>query len=253
MSNEGGFRSNTPVERIDADAVCERCGSVNPEDTLLCKTCGNNLRDQRARRMGVGLPLDTAEGKPSRVAMLKGIGVAAVIIVLLLLAINVGRIEDYMVRAQTSRSGDMTAYWSGAFGREFSKMAQELKSKPSTPEERDAAMRQPAAGDTYEGRYVLAQKGSIRELPIGDAIVRKEGDAFRFVAVFDGSEAELRGEGLLEGQTRIAARDTAAVYVDGAYYPASGFAQPTANGSLECLGLCKLSEDSYSAVAYRIP
>lgn len=253
MSNEGGFRSGTPVERIDADAVCERCGSVNPEDTLLCKTCGNNLRDQRAQRMGVGLPLDTGEAKPSRSGMIKGIGAAAGLLVLLLVAINIGRIEDYMVRAQTSHSGDVTSFWSGALGREYGKMAEELRAKPSTPEERDAAMRQPATSDTYEGRYVLAQKGSVRELPIGDAMVRKEGDTFRFVAVFDGSEAELRGEGLLEMQTRVAARETAAVLLDGTYYPASGFAQPAANGSFECLGLCKLSEDSYSAVAYRMP
>ena len=33
------------VEHLDADAVCEPCGNVNPEGTLLCKTCGNNLRD----------------------------------------------------------------------------------------------------------------------------------------------------------------------------------------------------------------
>ena len=253
MSNEGGFRTNTPVERIDADAVCERCGSVNPEDTLLCKTCGNNLRDQRARRIGAGLALDTGEGKPSRSAMFKGIAALVGLLVLLFVAINIGRIENYMVRAQTARSGDVRSYWSGALGREFNKMSEELKAKPTTPEERDAVMRQPATGDTYEGRYVLAQKGSIRELPIGDAIIRKEGDTFRFVAVFDGSEAELRGEGLLEMQTRIAARDTAAVYLDGTYYPASGFAQPTENGAFECLGLCEISEDSYSAVAYRVP
>jgi hypothetical protein len=253
MSNEGGFRNSAPVERIDADAVCERCGSVNPEDTLLCKTCGNNLRDQRARRIGAGLAVDTGEGTPSRAALFKGIAAAVGLLVLLLVAINIGRIEDYMVRAQSARSGDVTAYWSGALGREFNKLAQELKEKPSTPEEREAVMRQPSAGDTYEGRYVLAQKGSIRELPMGDAIIRKAGDTFRFVAIFDGSQAELRGEGLLEMQTRIASRDTAAVYLDGTYYPASGFAQPAANGALECLGLCEIGPDSYSAVAYRIP
>ena len=42
------------VEHLDADAVCEACDTVNPEGTLLCKTCGNNLRDQRARRMKAG-------------------------------------------------------------------------------------------------------------------------------------------------------------------------------------------------------
>ena len=43
-------------ERLDADAVCGSCGTVNPEDTLLCKSCGNNLRDQRQTRIAVDGP-----------------------------------------------------------------------------------------------------------------------------------------------------------------------------------------------------
>ena len=251
--SDGGFRLNTPIERIDADAVCERCGSVNPEDTLLCKTCGNNLRDQRARRMAPDQVMETADLKPSRAAWVKGILGAIGIVLLICIAINAGRIEDYMVEAQTTKLGDATVFWSGAQGREFGKLAKELKSNPITPEERDLALKQPASADTYDGRYVLAQRSALREVPVGQAIVRKEGDALRFVAVFDGSEAELRGEATLEGPTRVAARDTAGVYVNGEYYGASGFAQVLQTGGFECLGLCDVSDESYSAIAYRVP
>ncbi|MCX5757207.1 MAG: hypothetical protein NTU83_01615, partial [Candidatus Hydrogenedentes bacterium] len=48
---EEGPQPQVDIERIDADAVCEKCGTVNPEETLLCKTCGNNLRDQRLHRV----------------------------------------------------------------------------------------------------------------------------------------------------------------------------------------------------------
>ena len=45
------------AERVDADAVCARCGAVNPEDSLLCKVCGNFLRDLRGRRLAVYEPV----------------------------------------------------------------------------------------------------------------------------------------------------------------------------------------------------
>jgi len=45
-------------EGIEADAVCAQCGSANPEGTLICKTCGNNLRDQRMLRITADQLLD---------------------------------------------------------------------------------------------------------------------------------------------------------------------------------------------------
>ena len=45
-------------EGIEADAVCAQCGSANPEGTLICKTCGNNLRDQRLMRIAADQILD---------------------------------------------------------------------------------------------------------------------------------------------------------------------------------------------------
>jgi len=251
--SEGGLRSNTPSERMDADAVCERCDTVNPEDTLLCKTCGNNLRDQRARRLALEQAMEAVNAGPSRAAWARGLLLVFGILVLIWIAINAGRIEDFMVAAQTTKLGDATLFWSGAKGREFDKLAEELKSNPITSEEREVAQKQPASTEIYEGRYVLVQQGHLRQTPVGEAIVRKEGGAFRIVAVFDRSAAQLRGEAKLEGPARIAARDTAGVYQNGEYYGASGFAQPAETGGFECLGLCDLSDETYSAMAYRVP
>ncbi len=252
--SEGGFRQNIPVERIDADAVCERCGSVNPEDTLLCKTCGNNLRDQRARRMAPDAALDIGEVKPSRGVYVRGLLAVLGILVLIWFAVNASRIEDFMVQAQTAKTGDATSYWNGPQSKEFDKLAKELAASPITPEEREQAMKQPAAvSDSYDGRYVLTQKGQLREIPVGQAIVRQEGETIRFVAVLERTGGELRGEAKPEGAARIAARDTAGYLLNGQYYGASGFAAPVATGGLECLGLCDIAEDAFSGNAYRVP
>ena len=52
MSDEGPG-ADIPIQRLEADAVCEQCGTVNPEDTLLCKKCGTVinvfLNDRNAR------------------------------------------------------------------------------------------------------------------------------------------------------------------------------------------------------------
>ena len=252
MSN-GGVRPSVSMERLDADAVCEKCGTVNPEETLICKTCGNNLRDQRARRVLLE-QVDEAEG-PSlwggvwvgRLAVIFGI------LILIWVAINLTNIEDFMVGAQTTTLGDARVFWSGAREQAFDKLAAELKANPVTPQEVELALSRPAPTDTYDGRYVLVPRGQLQRMPVGQAIVKTEGATVRFIAQFNGVAAELRGEAKSEGPARLAARDTAGVYSNGDYYGASGFAQTAESGGFECLGLCDLSDETYSAIAYRIP
>ena len=58
---------------IDADTVCEKCATVNPEETLLCKSCGNNLRDQRIERMARGGAIELGDVGESKFRILTGV------------------------------------------------------------------------------------------------------------------------------------------------------------------------------------
>ena len=67
---------------LDADAVCGACGTVNPEGTLICKQCGNNLRDQRHQRMHAAdaeIGVDTAQSRRRIIDI--GLGVFGILVV----------------------------------------------------------------------------------------------------------------------------------------------------------------------------
>ena len=88
------------VERIDADAVCIKCGTVNPEDTFLCKVCGNNLREQRARRVSGATEVDIDAFEDSRSQWLRRALLAMAILYVVWVAINVSNnnIEEWLLR-----------------------------------------------------------------------------------------------------------------------------------------------------------
>jgi hypothetical protein len=76
-------------EYIDADAVCEQCSTVNPAGTLLCKTCGNNLRDQRMRRLAADEGMEAVHASDRPIRMLTGLLVVLGLLAILWAAINV--------------------------------------------------------------------------------------------------------------------------------------------------------------------
>jgi ribosomal protein L40E len=258
MKGVNGMTEDNPqpevtVERIDADAVCERCGAVSPEETLLCKTCGNNLRDQRARRIAGDRGFEPGALAPERRSWIgKGLVVLGILLIIWV-AINLERIEDLLAGTQTTSIADAKVYWSGPNSAFFEELHEDLKANPLTPQEIDSALRTPVKGNGYEGRYVLFQPNALRQVPIGEAVVRQQGDGIVFVAVLSRSDIEFRGEARFEGSVRIAARDSAGVKAGNRYYGASGFARPLDMGGFECFGLSDLNDDNYSVLAYRVP
>lgn len=237
-------------ERIDADAVCAQCGSVNPEDTLLCKTCGNNLRDQRVQRVHSEGAIDDGSDA-RRFSWLTKVLSALGTLLILFVAINFGRIERAMTNASALNIGDPRVFWKGETSVPLQELATELKSNPVTPQETQVALEHRSMGETVDGRYVLVERE--QDTPVGQAIVRIQDNTYYFVAFLSNDSVEVRGCGYLEGGARIASRDKCAVQLKDDRYLASGFAQRVTDGGFECFGLSHSDNQSYAVLAYRIP
>lgn len=251
--SSGDIHADGPVERIDADAVCIECGAVNPEGTLLCKTCGNNLRDQRNLRFGAEAVAEGMAAVGERPAWLTSGFAILGILVVLCVAINAGRIVDVMMDVQSPDTSDIEDFWSGPRSAVFDKLAEELQYNPISVEESELAMEQPDVSGVYEGRYVLLRPEAAFRRIMGQAHVRQSGEKLQFVALLDRGQVELRGEARLEGENRIAARDSAGILKRDEYYAADGFAQPMETGGYECFGLSEYDTGSYSVLAFRVP
>ncbi|HOJ68818.1 MAG TPA: hypothetical protein PLH06_08470, partial [Candidatus Hydrogenedentes bacterium] len=86
---------------LDADAVCAQCGMVNPEGTLLCKNCGNNLRDQRMLRLQADEALQGREtaAEQRNTFLRNALGVLGVL-VLLYLGLNASSLMNLLTSPQ---------------------------------------------------------------------------------------------------------------------------------------------------------
>jgi len=258
MSSE--WQTSGPVEKIDADAVCARCGSVNPEETLLCKTCGNNLRDQRARRVAGELQGEIVASTGSRVSWVRA-GLAVIgLLVIVWTGINADNIGGWLESSQAEQLGDPEIYWDGPNSRTLDAMAAAINAAPLTQADALRAQQTPSPDTGFEGKYALFHDSSaFGRILIGQAAVKQQGDSFLFVAILSNGHAELRGEARVEetrgeGKKRLAARETAGLKIRDMYFGASGFAQISETGGFTCLGLSDYNaDDSYSAMAYRLP
>lgn len=169
------------MERVDADAVCARCGSINPEDTLICKVCGNNLRDQRVARLAHGQIVEALPETVERRRYLSGFLALIGGAIILGALFNLGRIEDGLVELLAGSSGPQLGLWSGEDGQMLTSLAAELTTRPLTDEEIQEAMLSPLVVEDYSGRYVLAIRDeSDGLLPVGEAMVRHEDETYYF-------------------------------------------------------------------------
>jgi len=254
MTNEDPLL-NAAMERIDADAVCAACGNVNPDGALICKVCGNNLRDQRMRRVRGEDGAEVVIAEPGRASWVgKGV-VAFGLLLLLWTGLNLGRVAEMLAGGPGGGFGDAEALWSGSDGRAYDALLEELEANPISDEESDLAQEQPVFDGTYDGRYVLVAESPAfgYTSSVGQAITRQEGTKLRFVALLTQRDIEVRGEAEFETEARIAARDMAATKIRDRYYRVSGFARANPDGGFECFGLSDHDEESYSVWAYRVP
>lgn len=255
----GISQPEVPGHRLDADAFCVVCSSVNPEGTLICKTCGNNLRDQKAQRVAGTLAVDVNLLEPERTAWLPKALVVLAILLVLWTATNLGHIEEWLVGAQAAEQAGGQIYWEGSNSAILDEMAQELAANPLTKEEvetarsamQETAEAAPPAG-SYDGHYVLLRTGGIPG-EYGEALVRQVDDErVLFVARVNRGKAEVRGEGFFQGGSRIDALQTAGLMINGRSFGAQGFATYGGNTWYTCYGASDLSDASYSAIALRV-
>jgi ribosomal protein L40E len=222
------------AERVDADAVCARCGAVNPEDTLLCKVCGNNLRDQRARRLAVEQPVeppvDTVERRKWVSATLAVLGLLVVLWVML----NADNIARGLVGAIVEDRTFTLGLWSGEKGEKLNELARALDAAAPALEQQMLAIREPLVIRGLDGVYVLAQEsgnGGVR--PVGTGIVRQEGDEYYFVGRTE--FMEYRGTGRVNDSGFFVVDWGFAGYREGAKeYEVRGAAELLEDGGAAC-------------------
>lgn len=247
--------SEDTFEHIDADAVCEQCSTVNPAGTLLCKTCGNNLRDQRMRRLAADEGMDVVHisDRPRRV--LTGLLVVFGLLAVVWAAINVynGNIEEWLTRristTQTPESINPDRFWSGGDASLYDAMAAELRENPVTDEE--AALTSPAAdvSEGLDGRYVIRSSDGSRI--VGSALVRTQGDAVYFVAEL-GRAVELRGR-VPAGNDEQYEAEQVGVAWGNSVLDAYGVARPQPDGTYLCAGMVSnANNQTYTASAFKV-
>jgi hypothetical protein len=244
-------------EGLEADAVCQQCGTVNPEGTLICKTCGNNLRDQRLLRMQADQIMEAEnEGGERSVFLLRAVSVLGILL-LLWFGLNVGRITNMLTSAgpdyeENTVIANPRTLWSSASDAVFKPMQDALAANIPTASEAESARmnlistsnRTVASGD-----YVIFERLGTTLRYAGAATVAVNGDIWRYTAsLLDG--VEIRGEAsILEGILTAQWEQAGALYENN-YYAITGTALPRPDGSITLNGESSHNTQLFSAVAY---
>lgn len=239
------------IEHLDADAVCEPCGTVNPEGTLLCKTCGNNLRDQRQRRIAAGGVVNLeALQEPPTPWLGRGIVTLGILLVLwVVINVSNGNIERYLVGADRDASVDL---WRGAEARRYRDLREALVANPATEEDAAAAEGLPIEETDYSGRFVLFSADD-DEAFIGEVETEQQDDELYFVALLgQDRDIEVRGVAVLEGEA-FKVRETGSLRFDQETYLINGATLMLEDGGIKVIGRAETLDRPFSAVAYRVP
>ena len=244
---------------IDADAVCAKCATVNPEETLFCKSCGNNLRDQRVQRIAKGGAIVIGDTGVGKFRILTGVLITMGFVLIGCVLLFFPSIESWLVDIQTIEAGVNKADLWGATGANiYDEMLDDLQSFPTSPGQMQLALNDPILDQSYNGRYAVAALDDSGGLSIiGEASLKLQGDVVYFVFRHDSIKAlELRGYATLQGvgdERYAVVMNTAGYRFGNDQQLIYGLGEPATDGSHLCSGQGD-SEDSFAEVwAYRIP
>jgi hypothetical protein len=242
IENQGGEHH---PDRLDADAVCIQCGTVNAEGTLLCKVCGNNLRDQRNRRMTSDQALEMDRGGPKRRSWASLLVFVLSVGLIVSTLFNQDIIVEWLMDVQGGIQGGPVDLWSGAPGDMLDVLMQDLVENPPTEEAAFAARANPSASGSLEGVYSLFSD----DILVGSASVRVDGEAIYFAVLLAGGD-QMRGMAKRQSDYYIVVPGGAALESRGDYISIQGVASPQGAGILECVG--DDTRDRYGCLAYRL-
>lgn len=236
------------VDKLDADAVCAQCNTVNVEGTLLCKVCGNNLRDQRNRRMQADQAMDLEHtGQRSR-TWLSGLLFVLAIGVIIATLVNQEMIVDWLINVQSANEPSLELLWTGDYDAYFQPMFEEIDIAAVDAESAAAARLQAPQSTDLEGVYALFEGDTY----LGAACFRLEGEDAYFAAKLEDEGSEVRGLARAESDNYIAVPDfTAVSRRRGQLQSFTGVAIPKGDGTVECMGDNGTVRISF--MAYRMP
>lgn len=250
MSNDL-FGPQGQGERLYADAVCAQCGTVNPEGTLICKTCGNNLRDQRTIRLAADAEL-TAQAKPvERRRVVLGLLTVLGILLVLWMTFNVDTLANWLVNSQQTTIDVQGTLWTGKDNVIFEQLLDDLEAVEFSAVESRAALAHPKASESMDGFYVLGVNGPLGSRPIGSANALLQEEVLYFVALA-GESVEIRGKAQRQGTSWAASWESAGAQQDDQYYSVAGIGVLKPEGYWDCFGQAEISEDGYEFIASKI-
>lgn len=242
--------ARTPPPDIDADLVCEQCGAVNEPGTLYCHNCGNNLRDQRHRRLAeAGAEAVMEGGGPSRSRLVLGALSVTGLLLVLLMAWNVNTIAERIVGGETRV--DTQVYHRGPLAPQFAEMLAELRENPLSSAQVQQAHETPLPIQDFNGRFVVRADRGILQRPLGEGIARASDGRVLFLALLD-SGAEVRGSASIEERGRLSSPSI--VYTDGdRFIGGVGFAVPHPEGGYSGTGVSDFDAEPFAVRIYRAP
>ena len=245
--NSDNFGGHPRPEALDADAVCAQCSTVNAEGTLLCKVCGNNLRDQRMIRLAADQAMDLEQSGRRRRSWISGIMFLLAIGLIVSTLMNQDMIVEWLVSSGETAQANTEALWSGDYDSYFSELLAELSARQVTEESARAALALEApASELLDGTYALF----VDDVFAGSAQVSVYEDIIYFVAVLDSGD-EVRGIAGAQGNYYASLPESAAVRDRGRIGEVRGVAMPRGNGVLECIG--DANNEQVNFVAYQLP
>lgn len=233
-------------DKLDADAVCAQCNTVNTEGTLLCKVCGNNLRDQRNRRLQADQAMDLEHTGRQRRKWLSGVFFVLALGLIISTLINQELIVDWLINVQSPSEQSMQLLWTGDYDEYFQPMFEEIRDAALTPESADQARQNVQPAPSLEGVYALFSG----DVYLGSASFRIEGDDAYFAARLEDGR-EVRGLARIEANNYIAVPEYSGIDGRRGVTPISGVAIPQGNGTVECMGDDGRARANF--IAYRMP
>ncbi len=232
-------------EKLDADAVCIQCGTVNDEGTLLCKACGNNLRDQRNRRMRTDQALELDQvGSKRRLWASSAAFILAVGLIISTLY-NKEMIVNWLMDVNAGSERGPSDMWRGEHSETIDLLVADLELNLPTEDVALEARLNASDSSDLGGIYVLFVDDNF----VGSANVLIDGEELFFGALLESGE-ELRGYATLQGNYYVMAPESGGMKRRRRRVAVRGVALLQGGGVVECMG--DDTETRYSCLAYKL-